>query len=117
MMVEIACLYTSWECPSRRNRTQKLSNQVTTPCNLTPLTRKIVSGVLFLRTWLRKVSCRFCARSGAIVVVPFFVRGPLPANLLPSRRSPLVFVLPGLGRDYLRAALFFTQAQVGAPRD
>src|SRR5215475_4002347 len=71
MMVEIACLYTSWECPSRRSRTQKLSNQVTTPCNLTPFTRKIVSGVLFLRTWLRKVSCRFCERSAAIVVVPF----------------------------------------------
>src|SRR5215510_8762469 len=71
MMVEIACLYTSCECPSRRNSTQKLSNQVTTPWSLTPLTRKIVSGVLFLRTWFRKVSWRFCERSAAIVVIPF----------------------------------------------
>src|SRR3954451_6157080 len=72
MIVEIACLYTSCECPSRRSSTQKLSNQVTTPCNFTPFTKKIVSGVLFLRTWLRKVSWRFCARSAAIVIVPFF---------------------------------------------
>src|SRR5882757_8510983 len=72
MIVEIACLYTSCECPSRRSSTQKLSNQVTTPCSFTPFTRKIVSGVLFLRTWLRKVSCRFCERSAAIVAVPFF---------------------------------------------
>src|SRR5580704_1700231 len=73
MMVEMACLYTSCECPSRRSSTQKLSNQVTTPCSLTPFTKKIVSGILFLRTWLRKVSCRFCARSAAMAVVPFFV--------------------------------------------
>src|SRR5215471_7004502 len=71
MIVDMACLYTSCECPSRRSSTQKLSNQVTTPCSFTPFTRKIVSGVLFLRTWLRKVSCRFCERSAAIVVVPF----------------------------------------------
>src|SRR5882757_1191380 len=78
MMVDIACLYTSCECPSRRSSTQKLSNHVTTPCNLTPLTRKIVRGVLLLRTWFRKVSCRFCERSAAIVFVPFFVAGPFP---------------------------------------
>src|SRR3979490_2870048 len=72
MIVEMACLYTSCECPSRRSNTQKLSNQVTTPCSFPPFTRKIVSGVLFLRTWLRKVSCRFCERSAAIVAVPFF---------------------------------------------
>src|SRR3954451_7865055 len=89
MIVEIACLYTSCECPSRRSSTQKLSNHVTTPCSLTPLTRKIVSGVLFLRTWFRKVSCRFCERSAAIVVVPFLARGPLPAGLLPNPGTPL----------------------------
>src|SRR6185436_14354933 len=60
MIVEMACLYTSWDCPSLRSRTQKLSNQLTTPCNLTPFTRKMVSGVLDFRTLLRKVSCRFC---------------------------------------------------------
>src|SRR4051812_15830834 len=78
MMVEIACLYTSWECPSRRNKTQKLSNQVTTPWSLTPFTRKIVSGVLFLRTLLRKVSWRFCARSAGMAVVSVFFQVPRP---------------------------------------
>src|SRR5215475_447796 len=85
MMVEMACLYTNCECPSRRSSTQKLSNHVTTPCNLTPLTRKIVRGVLLLRTWFRKVSCRFCERSAAIVFVPFFVAGPFPRAYWPSR--------------------------------
>ena len=47
--VEMACLYTSWLCPSRRNSTEKLSNDVAIPCSLTPLTRNIVIGVLFLR--------------------------------------------------------------------
>src|SRR5882672_11090990 len=90
MIVEIACLYTSCECPSRRSSTQKLSNQVTTPCSFTPFTRKIVRGVLFLRTWFRKVSCRFCERSAAIVAVPsFFARRPLPARLI--ARSPCPF--------------------------
>src|SRR3954452_25552255 len=46
------------------------------PCSLTPLTRKIVSGILVFRTWLRNVSCRFCARSAAIVLVPFLARSP-----------------------------------------
>src|SRR5215472_4435001 len=54
--VEIACLYTSCECASRLNNTQKLSNQVMIPCSFTPLTRKIVTGVLFFRTWLRNTS-------------------------------------------------------------
>src|SRR5215467_3443442 len=91
MIVDMACLYTSCECPSRRSSTQKLSNHVTTPCNLTPLTRKIVRGVLLLRTWFRKVSCRFCERSAAIVFVPFFVaRGPLPASFWPSHLPMLV---------------------------
>src|SRR5215831_16063878 len=90
MIVDIACLYTSCECPSRRSSTQKLSNQVTSPCSLTPFTRKIVSGVLFLRTWLRKVSCRFCERSAAIVAVPFFSHaGPFPASLI--ARPPCSF--------------------------
>src|SRR5215831_4323894 len=88
MIVDIACLYTSCECPSRRSSTQKLSNQVTTPCSFTPFTRKIVSGVLFLRTWLRKVSCRFCERSAAIVAVPSsYPAGPFPRGFLPSRRA------------------------------
>src|SRR5882757_4449926 len=93
MIVEIACLYTSCECPSRRSSTQKLSNQVTTPCSLTPLTRKIVSGVLLLRTWFRKVSCRFCERSAAIVVIPFLARGPLPARLFCPASVPLVLTI------------------------
>src|SRR5262249_10913416 len=54
--VEIACLYTSCECASRRSSTQKLSNQVMIPCSLTPFTRNTVTGVLFLRTWLRNTS-------------------------------------------------------------
>jgi len=29
----------------------EVMNQVTTPWSFTPFTRKIVSGVLFLRTW------------------------------------------------------------------
>ena len=36
--------------------TEKLSNQVTIPCSFTPFTRKIVTGVLFLRRWFRKTS-------------------------------------------------------------
>src|SRR3954467_3538781 len=62
------------------------------PCSFTPLTRKIVSGVLVLRTWLRKVSCRFCARSAAIVVVPPFFIEPVAAllwSLTPAARLPL----------------------------
>src|SRR6202022_3534516 len=60
-----------WECPSRRSNTQKLSNQVTTPCSLAPLTRKIVRGTFFLRTKLRKVSCRFCGRSTPMSAILF----------------------------------------------
>src|SRR5215468_9992145 len=88
MIVDMACLYTSCEWPSRRNSTQKLSNQVTTPCSLTPLTRKIVRGVLLLRTWFRKVSCKFCERSAAIVVFRFLPAGPFPRALLPSHFAP-----------------------------
>ena len=56
--VEIACLYTNWDWPSRRNNTEKLSNQVTMPCNLTPFTRNIVTGVFdFLREF-KKRSCK-----------------------------------------------------------
>src|SRR5215469_15702381 len=58
--VEIACLYTSCECASRRSSTQKLSNQVMMPWSFTPLTRKTVTGVLFLRTWFKNTSCTFC---------------------------------------------------------
>src|ERR1700693_349853 len=78
MIDDIALLETRCECPSRRSNRQKLSNQVTTPCSLTPFTRKMVSGILALRTWLRKVSCKFCARSAAMAVVPFLSRGALP---------------------------------------
>src|SRR6266508_3710115 len=115
MIVEIACLYTSCECPSRRSSTQKLSNQVTTPCSFSPLTRKIVSGVLFLRTWFRKVSWRFCERSAAIVVDPFLARGPLPAGFICQIPVPLFFSLglPGLGPCHYRAAGDAVQAEVG----
>src|SRR5215470_11311084 len=88
MIVDMACLYTSCECPSRRSSTQKLSNQVTTPCSFTPFTRKIVSGVLFFRTWLRNVSCRFCERSAAIVVVPFY------CSRAPSRETYCQVAVP-----------------------
>ena len=54
---------TSCAWPSRRNRTQKLSNHVILPCSFTPLTRKIVTGALALRTAFRNVSCRFCCFS------------------------------------------------------
>src|SRR5882757_8186748 len=100
MMVEMACLYTSCEWPSRRSSTQKLSNHVTTPCSFTPFTRKMVRGVLFLRTWLRKVSCRFCARSAAIVVVPFFARGPLPARLIARLLAPRCWVFAHENPDH-----------------
>src|SRR3954471_24802199 len=65
------------------------------PCSFTPLTRKIVRGVLVLRTWLRKVSCRFCARSAALVFVPpswcFFLlnRLLLSNGASPDRRPTL----------------------------
>src|SRR5215468_2220712 len=118
MMVEIACLYTSCEWPSRRSSTQKLSNQVTTPCSLTPLTRKIVSGVLLFRTWLRKVSCRFCERSAAIVFVPFLSRAPsrelMAKSLAPLGRSihqPLVN--KDLDSSHYKAGEGMVQAEVG----
>src|SRR4051794_39177641 len=61
------------------------------PCSFTPLTRKIVSGVLVLRTWLRKVSCRFCARSAAIVIIPHFLIEPAARldGLFPAAKPPL----------------------------
>src|SRR5262252_3285897 len=68
--VEIACLYTSCECASRRNRTQKLSNQVIIPWSLTPLTRKMVTGVLFFLTWFKNTSCTFCDFSGVMGLPP-----------------------------------------------
>src|SRR5215468_6729186 len=114
MMVEIACLYTSCECPSRRRSTQKLSNQVTTPCSFTPLTRKIVSGVLFFRTWFRKVSWRFCERSAAIVVVPFLCLRA-PSRKLIASPAPLFsqFGSPESGLGHYRAAREAAQAEVG----
>src|SRR5262245_33450781 len=118
MMVEIACLYTSCECPSRRSNTQKLSNQVTTPCSFTPFTRKIVSGVLFFRTWLRNVSCRFCERSAAIVVVPFY------CSRAPSRETYCQVAVPictrkrstGPGPHHYKPRPRAAQAQVGGTR-
>ena len=47
--------------------------------SFTPLTRNIVSGILFLRTWFRNVSWRFCVRSAAIEL-------PLLLFLLPGPR-------------------------------
>src|SRR5215469_12739882 len=76
--VEIACLYTSCECASRRNNTQKLSNQVIIPCNFTPLTRKIVTGVLFFRTWFKNTSWTFCDFSGVM---------DIPRSLLGAERA------------------------------
>ena len=43
MIVEIACLYTNCAVPSRRSKTQKLSNHVITPCSLTPFTKNTVT--------------------------------------------------------------------------
>jgi hypothetical protein len=69
----------------------------------------MVSGVLPLRTWLRKVSCKFCERSAAIVVVPVYLpAGPFPQTYCQPRRAPgfwilltgvWTLVLQGTGRD------------------
>src|ERR1043165_4148434 len=77
--VEIACLYTSCECASRRSSTQKLSNQVMIPCNFTPFTRKTVTGVLFLRTWFKNTSCTFCDFSADMGSLPSFLEPGRPA--------------------------------------
>jgi hypothetical protein len=79
--VEIACLYTSCECASRRNRTQKLSNQVMIPWSFTPFTRKIVTGVLFLRTWFKKTSWTFCDFSG-VMGLPHSLLGTEPSQFM-----------------------------------
>src|SRR5262245_29434821 len=114
MIVKMACLYTSCECPSRRSRTQKLSNHVTTPCSFTPFTRKMVSGVFPFRTWLRKVSCKFCERSAAIVVVPVYPAGPYP-QIYCQPAVPLVVSICSRrpGPWYYRALREGAQAQVG----
>src|SRR5271154_3919943 len=40
------------------------------PCNFTPLTRKIVTGVLFFRTWFKNTSWTFCDFSGVMGIPP-----------------------------------------------
>ena len=70
IIVEMACLYTSWDCPSRRRRMQKLSNHVMTPCSLTPLIKNTVTGIFVLRTWFKNASYRFW-RSEAIIFTFF----------------------------------------------
>ena len=55
--------YRNEVCPSRRKSSEKLSNQVIIPCNLTPLTRKTVTDTLFLRISFKKslwTSCNSC---------------------------------------------------------
>ena len=55
-IVDTACLYSNCAVPSRRSSIEKASNQVMTPCSFTPFIRKMVSGVLSLRTALRNWS-------------------------------------------------------------
>ena len=43
----------------RRKSMQKLSNQVMTPCNFTPLIKKTVTEFFSLRTWFKNASCKF----------------------------------------------------------
>ncbi len=74
MIVEIACLYTSCECPSRRRRTQKLSNQVTMPCSFTPLIRKIVSGRLLLADVVEERVLKVLSSVCGHCDPPFFVQ-------------------------------------------
>src|SRR5690606_13152204 len=45
---------------------EKLSNQVTIPCSLTPLTRNIVTGVFSRRRLLRNRSCKLAALAPAL---------------------------------------------------
>src|SRR5437016_4820519 len=81
MMVEIECLYTSCEEPSRRSSSEKASNQVMTPWSLTPLTRKMVTGCLARRTLFRKWSCRLSDR--AAIEASLF----LPLPLVPDTKG------------------------------
>ncbi len=54
--------------------------EIVEPCHdalqLDSVDQNIVRGVLLLRTWFRKVSCRFCERSAAIVLFRFLSRAP-----------------------------------------
>src|SRR5215831_19473767 len=40
------------------------------PCSFTPLTRKMVTGVLFFRTWFKNTSWTFCDFSGVMGIPP-----------------------------------------------
>ena len=73
---------------SRRNKRQKLSNQVTTPCSFTPFTRKIVSGILDLRTWLRKVSWRLWLFSGICYRPPLYWSSPIDSPVCAALSPP-----------------------------
>src|SRR5262249_35252093 len=44
------------------------------PCSLTPLMRKVVSGILFLRTLFRNASCRLGVRSAILLLSVLFIR-------------------------------------------
>src|SRR5665213_494328 len=67
------------------------------PCSFTPLTRKIVTADLLLRTAFRNVSCRFCCFS--LMAEHFFIMvhcpSPPGANL---SIGPFAAFAKGLGR-------------------
>src|SRR4051812_34783483 len=64
--VAMVCLYTSCTCGPRRSRTEKLSKPVMLPCSLTPLDKKIVTGIFFLRSVFKNTSWIFCDFSAAM---------------------------------------------------
>src|SRR6266567_6555555 len=57
------------------------------PCSFTPLTRKTVTGVLFLRTWFRNTSCTFCDFS-LDIAGSFFLEPLLGSATRPGPGSP-----------------------------
>ena len=99
MIVEMACLYTNCDCPSRRSSTQKLSNQVITPCSFTPLIKKIVTEILDFLTLFRNASCKLCL-SAAIVTSPFYT-------------LPLSFVLVRIMAHYRPVPIKFPAPKSG----
>src|SRR4051812_917454 len=107
----------SWDWPSRRSSTEKLSNQVTIPWSLTPLTRNIVTGVLERRSALRNRSWREVCLSAigrSFVIGGLFARGaPVPGvgNALYEARR-------GQSRDTrARRPLFVAEIGGRSPRN
>src|SRR5205085_4963298 len=113
----------SWAWPSRRSRTEKLSNQVMIPCSFTPFTRNMVTGVLLRRRLLRNMSCRLLTLSGialsfrvilaavrtahyhagwACAKKPIRLFAPLPARIRQAQRLQLPVQRGALHADEIR---------------